>query len=526
MRRFYSKTSIIVLLFTVLVLVSAGKTLSFGFWKDDWITYWAIKTFSWQYFKHWLHPGNNIHFLLFTYLLPPNTIGWQILGIFWKVAATFSVFHLTNTINSLSDKNDNRSIRAGIIAGSLFAVTPLGLDTVGWTTLSVLNIDICLISLTLSTFIVFIRKNRKRYFFLSCLYLLCTLFSDPFRSNPIIGVVFLLGLLTIRHRILIHIRQSISLLPVAGFILVLVLSWQLPRIQETVLFQFVFNHKDNLPVLVSKIYVIGNYFASIGNIFLGPFVKVYEEASTGEYSRVLARLSFIILCLLFSLAIWLWKKRHKQAIPFIIFLNWIVLFYIPNWLAEPRLTMGVTHRYMAISGIGWIGIITLCITSLSKRLSIFITIFLVVWMSILSQQYIADWSPYRSRSLTEAIWNTIEKEVPPLDGYNIFFVTTNHPIWNYNLVYSSTVPYAIRRNILKLENFPLLTNDVSIVSQFLCKDFQRIVYGQGEIPQRKMLPSQVFSWNIQSNGSIQTTTLETRKFLAHINERKECIVNE
>ena len=125
-------------------------------------------------------------------------------------------------------------------------------------------------------------------------------------------------------------------------------------LSETVVITFLSKYLHNPWIIVRKYYVIGNYFNSLANLMVGWIMPMSERMSTGIYHRVLGRAGILVLAATCFLVYTYVKKRNKTLGIYIFFMLWIFIFYIPNWFFEPRSTLTSTHRYMVISGIGFI----------------------------------------------------------------------------------------------------------------------------------------------------------------------------
>jgi hypothetical protein len=491
-----------------LVLITTFGTLFFGFWKDDWISYWAARTLSPLYYTYWYHPAMTIQFALLSFLFPPNSIGWQIVGIFWKIAACFSLMYM---VKIWLKRND-----VALLAGILFAVSPLGLDAVGWASANVVFIAVTILCLTVTVWFRYLNGEEVARWQLIVYPFICIL-VDPFRTFPI--VLFLLLLVLIYKRMIFRIQKFYLFVIVCCSPILLFIGFKyIPQyVSDTTIIKFVLRNGFNIKEYTSRSYVLANYPSTIGNIVVGAFVRVPEDLSTGIYNRYAFRLSMLFLIVATIFIIWLWCIGHPSRRFIIFFYLWLLVFYIPNYISEIRLTMGATHRYTAIASIGWIALCALFLSSISSKKIKYISIVLLCTSSFFASfQWIHDALPYRSRSLLNSIIDTVDRTLPDNTQGVFFGFSGKHPIIQNNLIYASGALLSVRRLTLNPQTFPIMSNNLLEIRPYTCGPWMQNVYR--DVPRRmeKLDTDKIYMYEINSSGTIQDISHQVRKKILEI----------
>jgi hypothetical protein len=457
------------------------RIFDFGFWKDDWINWWGAYFKSPLFLAYWFHPGTTLEFLLFSPFLPANSIGWQIIGFGFKVFAVISCMFFVKALC--------KSNVCGFWSGCLLATTPLGLDSIGWASAHVTNIAIGCICFGFYYWIIFVSKSGTKYLITSLILFAAGLLADPFRAFPILLFIYLSART-------FHFKYSQSILSrfrvvIIGSVIALPLFVYLERqrITETSVFKFFSSPGVDVSLILHKFYVIGNYFNSVYNLMFGWIFPGYEYLSTGEYNRLLARIGFSAILFFTGFLIVLAKRKSSYFSGILFFLVWILVFYIPSWMSEPRLTMGATHRYMVFSSIGVVGLTVFLLSLIKRKLVAWAMVSIIIGINIVTaQRFLRSWSDFRSRSLVSRIWQQIDADVSPDTHQKVFIVTGSHPITQASLNLSGVIPFLINRKINSLANRPIYSDSIGIIEDNIC--------------QNTVLLSDIYVWSVNQNGQI------------------------
>jgi hypothetical protein len=433
--------------------------------------------------QYWVHPATVMEFMWVTKLLGTYAFGWQLLGLGLHAAAAVCVSVFATALTG--------SATEGLLSGIFFATTAVGADATGWSSAHVVLLTAIFLTLGM-TYVL-----RKKYL-LAALYIGIGFFFDPFRNFP----VFLLIPFMLPGK---EFKKSIAIL-VLTFLTVSLFTFGIfaKEILGSEFFKHLLAMRSPMDI-VHKFYVVGNYFNSMANLMFGWVVRFPEDASTGTYNPVVARVGFVVLCIA--------GLVKKNRIVLFLFL-WIIFMYIPNWLFEPRLTMGITHRYMVLSGAGFI-ILTAYILSRIKPLilQILLAIGFVAMNMSMANYYIGEASKYRDVQKVDSIWSAIGDYVMPY-GNAVFYYTGEDPVKMYALSLSGPAPYGLIRRIADVYYLPIITGDKEFIRNLMCKtNVSRIEPGSVTL-QKDVIPiNHVYAWYVTNSGKMTNITSQTRKSL-------------
>lgn len=437
-----------------LSLASYWRVLTFTFWKDDWFLLWGAIHDSSAFRAYWAHPGTVVEFMWLTRLFGARPLLWNIVGLGLHIGVAL--------VLALCVREFTRSKRAAKTSGLLYAVSVAGMDAVGWPSAHV----VLWVSLFL---LVGLYYYFRKHTALSLLYIFLALFSDPFRAGPIIFIY-------------------------PGFVLVALATvpffW--PYIMGSQLMTHISLYVHNPMEVLRKIYVIGNYFNSLAHVFFGWIVPFREDGSTGVYNPIWARVGFLLLGI---------GLLYRKNMKVFILLLWIGIFYIPNWLFEPRLTMGVTHRYMAISELGFVAILSY-VLSLVKNQTVFYMLLVILLVSniAMTNYYALLAAPYRTATKVNALWDGINRNVPENMSPLLFSYFGEDPVKLYALSLSGAYPFAIARGITHFSNIPIVSEDSGYIQKLVCQDTVPL--------------NHVYAWNVTNKGTMTDVTSAWRRLIS------------
>jgi hypothetical protein len=241
-------------------------------------------------------------------------------------------------------------------------------------------------------------------------------------------------------------------------------------------------------------------------------IRVYENLSTGQYSRIQSRMGLIIILAVSIIIYWLRFKRIKYWKTVLYFLLWIPVFYLPGWLSEPRLTMGLTHRYMVFAGIGLIGLMAYALDKIKTAWINTLVIGILLLINIInSQYYLREWEVFRSRSLIQKIWYQISSQISNPEPNLIFVITGPHQVISDTLNYSGSIAYLVDKKIPDISRAPLLFDNPAGAIPYICRNTYRL--------------DNLYSWNIDKNGNLTDITFQTRELIGNRIYRGDCQVN-
>src|SRR3989344_4898538 len=490
---FYKNNFLLYLLILILLsLLSYHKVLGFAFWKDDWYGIYQKDHLN----SFLLHPGATLEWVFLSKLFGENTFFWQLTGILLRILDSVAIYLMMRKVS--------KSRIAGFLSGIFFASTFGALDTVGWASAHISSIAIFFMCLSVYFWLKFYEDLKNKNFLLYFIFLILAMLADPIRVVPIIILLAFLRKTIFKEnknsKFAKIIQGSFYLFLVLVFLFVF---WYL-NLTGYPGFSLIPKIIDSPSYVLNKSYLIGNYWGSLGNLILGWIISIPENASTGEYNKLYARIAFILVPFL-SIFIFLFYRLRSGKFAIAAFLiSWILVFYLPNWIAEPRLTMGGTHRFLNFSTVGFISLVAFGISFIRARfLLISFAIFFVIMNIITSNRILVQESKYRSKEIVEAVWNKIDNDFPKNEKDSIFIYRGEEPLRGNILALSGSIPIGIKRNIKDPYDFPIVTDDLDLIVKLLCfENVTRFQPGKYVIQKERIHINNIHAWEIKNNGSI------------------------
>jgi hypothetical protein len=492
-----------------LTLASFWRYLGFTFWKDDWFIVWGILNNHLPAFRQFgYRPIGLIEFFWMTNFFGTNALPWQVFGLTLRVGAALAFSFFAAALTSSS--------AVGLLSGVLYAGTFIGMDAVGWPSAHGVLITAIFLFIGLWYFVRYLHGKKDTWLVLGILYLGIAFVLDPFRMFPMFFMIPFLALplhisTTRKHTF----RQILTIGGVA--VMAITVSGCVTfrnGLMESQLFRY-FARQPDFVAILKKSYVIGNYFNSLVNLMFGWLFRLKEDASTGVYNKVVARVGFLVFCIMLGMG-YVYRKTKSKHISIMLFsFLWMFFFYVPNWLFEPRLTMGGTHRYMVLSSFGFILAISYGLVFIRKRMLLVGGSLLFVVSNMLMANYWADAaSAYRANGLVNSLWQTIDRDVSKSKEHLIFVFEGEDPVKTYALALSGPSPFALSRRITNVYDMPIVTGDTPLIQKLLCSEgTQRFAPGS-ILVQKDIIPlNHVYAWRVSKEGTLTNISLPTRREL-------------
>lgn len=490
---------------SALSLASFWRIISFGFWKDDWFIIWS-SLYSYSTYYH--HPGTPIEFFILSHIFGLNPAPWMLFGIILRIFASYFVglfiFHLT------------KSKLAGFLAGIFFACSYVGLETIYFPSTHVSPISG--IPILLSLIYLIKTLQEKKVFIKKFLFFFCIAFIlDPARIIPVLFLLPFLYLLLIPTKESLFVKKFLlKFYLIFAFIGIPILGiWFISFPYHSLLDTLIQKSISNPLFIFTKIKLIGNFSASIANLFIGAFYNLLQdEHNTGVYNKIFGRIGFGIFLLSIASFIIFIKSKSKQAGYLAFFIFWAFIFYLPNFLSEPRAPMAGAHRYLFFSSIGSIGLIAYLIANINKRWLIIILSAVFIIANIYKANVILAWqSTYRSAIMIERMWQKVNDDVPKNELNDIFIFYGSQPWLNHSIGLSSNAPFMLERHMHgSPDTFPVMTTDRNIILNSLC-------YKRPQLP-----ISHIYAWEVKPNGILLSKTQQYRKIYKEEAEKSGCKV--
>ena len=442
------------LLALALILLSFAtfhESLNFGFWKDDWRYVWCAWSRSDACGGAWLHPATPVEFIVLERLFGNKVIAWQIIGLLFRAILALSVVRLTIAATG--------RIHGGILAGLIAVTSVVGLESVHWSSAHVTAIVAIFVTLSLSYWIGYVRFGKNSSLICALILGMLGIFADPWRAIGLLPmalfVTFIFGSRTRRLRL-----RRVLLYCYSMFLIAFVLYAFVQRdfFAQTQIGQF-FRGKPSLMTVLSKTKIIGHYFNSLFNLAIGWIIPASHETtefSHGVFQKFRAWIGILVFGLLAIVNV---MKRRGHALALV----WIVLFYLPVWLFDPRVITTEVHRYLVIPSVGLFVLLGYGLSKIRPVwIAITVSVVCLVINGVASQRALASVAFFRSRALTDRVWNTIDQNTPSGTYPNVLVLGGEEPIKTNVFLYGNTFAFALNKNIRDSQNFPIVSDDIGL----------------------------------------------------------------
>ena len=493
-----------IVVLTVISCIAHFKVLGFSFWRDDWGFFWGAYNNDQSLFTYLFHPGTIAEFILMSKSVGSNVFWWNVLGIALKILASLGVYRF---IKALTTSN-----AAAKIAGLLFATTPIGIEAVGWSSAHIVLLDAIFSCYSMAYFIDYQRDKMKNDLVYSTIFAGFALLCDPGRMVPLIALLLFYYPLFHQTRTFQKTKRTISVLVLFLLLfLSVVVVVNFRYVVDTRIVQAILRHGWDMGFYIKKTGLsISVFFSTLGNIFIGWIIHTKDDVGFSDPSTFAFLAGFAALPFLF----YSWKK--KIADPIIVFLLvWIYVFCLPNWIFNVIMTPGYTNRYLVVSSVGYVGLIAYLILKIqSKSIRIAITVVFIALQLIIGWNVHFSYDIFRSDRLFQKFTSVMDKDVPKENKQFLFVMITDDPELSKGFFMSKQVPFVIKRNIQKREEFPIFADSIEMALSYLCG---RITINNAvlrNVPITNVIPlSDVYAWQIDKNHTVTSIHPQIRALL-------------
>lgn len=496
-----------VIIILLLTLASFWRSLDFYFWRDDW-DLWSIQHYFWKILKVHSHPGTWVSRALLYHVFGWNHVAWQSLGLVLRIFASLAVSLLIFGIS--------KSKKSAILAGIFFATSILGMETVTWASVYIIPMVIILDCLGFYTWILFVERRFCKYAVISILLIIFASLGDPGRAIFIVPMIALWEILywwiSSKRETLLRLLFRVGLFTLSSVLFI--------RILLTILYGSSISLWDNIKYIVSDSKSFATFFASIGNLLLGWL----QSPGGGDLNQF----ALPIIIFLSSVGLYLvFFKKSRFGTVLLLLTLWIPVMYIPNWLANKFLVVPPTDRYLAVSAVGYLGILALLVSAISVKWLMYLVALSFVFINIkTANEVLISESSFRSYKIIEPYFDQIEREVPKGEKNSIFMYLGNDNAKYVNLDWSGSTPFGIKRRLTKYEDFPIFTNDNGLILKLLCEDHVYRPTMFDWIYQEKQIPiSHLHAWEL-NGGVLKNVSIEKREKFRKDAMLNNCIVEE
>ncbi len=497
----------------LLSLLTFWKSLGFTFITDDYFLVWVSKYHQNLFKIYWSHPSTVFEFWTLVKLFGNNPIVFNIFGIFLRAASGFAGYFFIKKLT-------NSKLTAIIF--TLFYVTSyVGLQSTTWASAHIAYIDLFLIIFSVYKFFVYLSTQRTKDFLLCLVFTALSLISDPGRDFPLVIVFLYIYLLTaVQKGLKNHLTfKRLKKLFIIFIVSILIFfSWY-------ILFGYYFGGSvrgshGRIP-LKPLIY----YFGSIGNLLITPFIRNFELSLI--YPSWMKSIYPIFTILVPSL--WLFTFfsffKYKSKFYFIIsiLLFWILAFYFPSWISYPREYVPAIHRYLTISGFGFVALLAVISRDILRKNIIAGSILILLILSInfaTVKYYLVQENSYRSSTVINKVWTKVNNQIPSGETSSLLYFKGRYPLIPYQIVYSGDNPYKLLRENNRLNELIVTTDNLEKVANQLChKNINTL-----ESLRKNENSIKFHAWYVWSNGNVKNITKQELLNLEKLYEKQNLCI--
>lgn len=494
-----------IFLISILVFISSWQSLNFHFWKDDWIRIWMA------YYRPDLllnflglraHPGTTIEEMFFGPILGLNPFYWQIEGLFLKILASLSV--------GLMILATTHSRKIAYISSLFFATCVAGIESFNVISAHAASLTIIFFGVGFYYWARSFEEKNVYGFICSLPFLIISFLISPARAAAIPILIMIWDLLTIIRGFYLKDHFKIYLIRWLVLLVSLFLAISLFKGQDEGGLISELIHIAR--IIINQPSRLNNFFASIGNLFIGWIIPLPETAGLSYPTLLSVVVGFIFFIFLLIVIIRFFKKRTLVLQNRLFFLLFIYLGYLPNWWFYSDITVGTSYRYLTLSLIGLSYLISSLVSSLSRKY--FLTAcLLVLGLNIVTNNIlISSQLPYRSVTIVNHVWDQIDELVPKGETDNIFLYTGEDPNRLALLDWSLFFPLAIKRGVVDIRDFPILVQDSNSIKMLLCGQATEVNTPVSKYIHRNKIPlSRLYAFRLDQ-GNIVNESVKYRDF--------------
>ena len=180
--------------------------------------------------------------------------------------------------------------------------------------------------------------------------------------------------------------------------------------------------------------------------------------------------------------------------------------------------MAVESRYYAISAVGVVGLLAYGFSFIKSRYINGIIFLFLIFNVYVTNKILLQYSTFRSIPVFNKIWDKINQDVPEGEIGSVFMYSgENYLHREYLLDYQDTMPFAVKRGLIKKEEFPIMTNDKNLIARLICEQNVPRHSPVGELIQKEpILLSHVHAWELKKNGELENRSEQEREGIKKI----------
>ncbi len=490
-----------------LATFSLWKALFFQFWRDDWGDTWGVLYHTHEFLTTWaaprLHPGSGLEKYVLAQLFQTNPFPWQLTGIILRILSSLSIALMMLGISG--------SKKISGIAGIFFAPLIIGLESYVWISAHTSGIFIVFFGVGVFFWTYSLRNRKILYSVVAVLTLLISFSVSPARG---IAMVVLLPLWDVLMLMVTPSKKLFKYIVVRNVIILTLTFFLLHLLNSNGTFTVPSLGQKMINGLFLDTSFLKTLLSSLGNSIIGWLVPIPESGSLTNVSTlsILGGI-FLVFFTAVSGVLFLIKRKTPFAI-FFFFSFWMILFYLPNWLFDQTLTVAPSHRYVTISSVGLVAILSYVIGNIKKKWWIVLAFLFVVLNVLATRRVITEQTTYRSARIVNYLWNKINFDVPKGEKGDIFMYEGGDNIRGSDLDWSFSIPFVLQRKLTQQEDTPIATGDRMLIKKLLCEyNVPRPAIGTWIIQKKRIPLSHLYAWNV-TNGVITNVSQKERMSFA------------
>lgn len=501
-----------ILAVVVLVFISSWQSLNFHFWKDDWSRIWMANyrpDLLLNLFGLPDHPGMTLEQMFFGPVFKLNPFYWQLEGLVLKILASLSV--------SVMILGITKSYRVAFMSGLFFSTSVVGVESFTWASNHAAALIVIFFGIGFYYWVKSLEENNLLGLICSLPFLLISVFISPARAAGIPVLILIWDILSVMKNPSWK-RIRLVICRVIIFLFLLLLTFLILQGKGTG--GLVFRSTESVGIIAGDfIPRISNFLASNGNFLIGWIIPIQEIAGLSS-PTFLSLLSCFLLFVFLGVTIIRFLKFRTNKLQWrLFFLLLIPIAYLPNWWFYSYVTAGVSYRYLTISLIALAYLISSFISSLNKKYFLAACLLVLGLNIIFTNVLLSSQVPYRSVATVNHIWNQIDSIVPQGETDTIFIYTGQDSNRLMILDWSLTIPFAIKRNITNVRDFPVLMYEEKFVKKMLCGEDVNITSSPEGFTHNSKTPlSHLYAWRLDKENIIN----ESEKYRVFFRLQTKC----
>lgn len=484
------KYSLFICLIIFLSFLTFNKAFSFAFIVDDWFQLWGAlfeRPMLDRYFSD--HPGVVLEFILLSRFFYFNPIYYYIIGFILKIICSLVV--------SLFAYGLTKSNKVSLFAGLLFASSVMGLETFSRISAHYAAFSIILLSLGMYFWVQPIDKNFLKTI-ISIVFITIALIGDPGSSIMVLPLMVLWDISTFYQN---HFQKEELKSYMTRLLSVCVMVIFVNHIISKRVQYFTSNsYSSHIQYAITHLSSsLNNYLNSIGHLIVGWIVPINEMIGISNPTVIGLFAGYLLVAIAIIITILFIRTRKIKYKIIFFLLNWILVFYFPSWITQKHivvgnLIIGVTNRYLAVSAIAVIIVLALTVASIKKvSHKIFLLILIVAANILMSNYLLSKEQEYRSLKVQELLYNKIDSDVPKNGEKNSIFIYLGDNLFRvFALDWNGAYPFALKRHIKMVDQFPFVTNNLQDAANKLCTE-------------NKYKLSNVYAWTVDYQNIVDVS---------------------